>query len=207
MQFLTKKGTTSKRLTVKVLNSTNGTPLTGLAFNSASLAASYWREDTGNAGGTSITLATSIRGTWTSGAFKEIDSTNLPGFYEIGIPDAALAIGSEWVMILYAGAANMLPVNVFIQLQVGPYPNRAIGGFSFPMFTAAGALKTGETITATRSIDGAAFASCANSAAEIGTTGVYAINLAASDLNGSSITLNFTSANTVPSVRTILMEG
>ena len=50
--------------------------------------------------------------------------------------------------------------------------------------------KTGLTITATRSIDGAAFASCANSATEV-SAGIYKINLAAADLNGDVITLRF----------------
>jgi hypothetical protein len=47
------------------------------------------------------------------------------------------------------------------------------------------------TVTATRSIDGAAFGACANSASEIG-NGWYKINLAAADLNGAVIILRFT---------------
>ncbi len=51
--------------------------------------------------------------------------------------------------------------------------------------------KTGLTVTATRSIDGGAFASCANAPTEV-SSGVYAIDLAAADLNGTVITLRFT---------------
>ena len=50
---------------------------------------------------------------------------------------------------------------------------------------------TGKTITATRSLDGASFGACANSAAEVG-NGVYIITLAAGDLNANTITLRFT---------------
>ena len=70
--------------------------------------------------------------------------------------------------------------------------NAALNGFTFYMalstdhYTAA----TGKSITATRSIDGAAFGSCSNSATEIG-SGWYAINLAASDLNGNTIAFSF----------------
>jgi hypothetical protein len=53
--------------------------------------------------------------------------------------------------------------------------------------------KTGLTITAERSIDGAAFAACANSATEL-SAGVYIIDLAASDLNGDTIMLKFSSS-------------
>lgn len=49
---------------------------------------------------------------------------------------------------------------------------------------------TGLTVTATRSIDGGSFASCANSVTEI-SDGVYKINLDASDLNGDSVVLKF----------------
>ena len=51
--------------------------------------------------------------------------------------------------------------------------------------------KTGLTVTATRSIDGAAFAACANSVSELA-NGWYTITLAAADTNGSAIGLRFT---------------
>lgn len=53
---------------------------------------------------------------------------------------------------------------------------------------------TGKTVTAQRSIDGGALASCANSVSEIG-SGLYQINLAASDLNGDTIMLRFTATS------------
>ena len=52
-------------------------------------------------------------------------------------------------------------------------------------------LATGLTVTATRSIDGAAFAACANAVTEI-SGGVYNIALAAADTNGNSIMYKFT---------------
>lgn len=51
--------------------------------------------------------------------------------------------------------------------------------------------ETGLTPTCTRSIDGAAFAACANSPVEV-SNGWYKITLAASDLNGDEIVLRFT---------------
>ena len=56
--------------------------------------------------------------------------------------------------------------------------------------------KTGALIAPTRSIDGGAFVTCANAGsglAEVG-NGVYTIDLAASDTNGSTIVLRFTAA-------------
>ena len=53
---------------------------------------------------------------------------------------------------------------------------------------------TGKTVAAQRSIDGGAFGNCANSVTEIA-NGMYKINLAASDLNGDTITLKFTNVD------------
>ncbi|HEX5635558.1 MAG TPA: hypothetical protein VFY78_00600 [Gammaproteobacteria bacterium] len=71
--------------------------------------------------------------------------------------------------------------------------NTALNNFEFLMIdsTDGKTPKTGLTITATRSIDGAAFAACANSATEVA-SGIYKINLANTDLNGDVITFRFT---------------
>lgn len=78
-------------------------------------------------------------------------------------------------------------------LPEGVQKNTQLSNFMFLMVDSADHYtpKTGLTVTATRSIDGAAFASCANSVTEIA-NGVYKITLAAADLNGDVITLKFT---------------
>ena len=118
MKLEIKKGTTSKRIALFIQNSsvTTGAGLTGLLFNSAGLTWYYWRENEGNVGGTAVTLATATRGTFASGGFIEKDATNLPGFYEIGIPDAALATGADWVVMQLKGATNMAQLTLEIQL-------------------------------------------------------------------------------------------
>jgi len=52
---------------------------------------------------------------------------------------------------------------------------------------------TGKTVTAQRSIGGAALAACANAVSEV-SNGIYKITLAAADLNGDSIMFRFSSA-------------
>ncbi len=71
--------------------------------------------------------------------------------------------------------------------------NAALSYFAFRMISSADHVTpaTGLTVTATRSIDGAAFGACANSVSEIA-NGWYKINLAAADLNGAVIILRFT---------------
>lgn len=73
--------------------------------------------------------------------------------------------------------------------------NSALANFMFLMLDSTDHVtpKTGLTITSQVSIDGGAFAGTANSASEIG-SGVYVINLAAADMNGTTIMLKFSSA-------------
>lgn len=61
----------------------------------------------------------------------------------------------------------------------------------------------GEVIVSQRSIDGGTFALCTNLATEIG-SGLYKINLSASDLNGNIITLKFSSTNAATRFITII---
>jgi hypothetical protein len=65
--------------------------------------------------------------------------------------------------------------------------------------------KTGLTVTATRSIDGASFAACANSVSEVA-NGIYKINLANTDLNGDTIVLRFTASGADDRLITIVTE-
>jgi hypothetical protein len=73
--------------------------------------------------------------------------------------------------------------------------NTALANFAFPMVLSSdhATLATGLTVTAQRSIDGAAFSNCVNSVTEVG-SGVYKINLDAADLNGDVIFFKFAAA-------------
>ncbi|MFQ5622430.1 MAG: hypothetical protein ACE5FS_03440 [Paracoccaceae bacterium] len=116
MKLALKKASTSVTVNVFIQDSssTTGAGLTGLVFNSASLTAYYARP---RAAAAAITLATqTVTGAWSSGGFVEIDSTNMPGWYRLDIPDAALATGVDHVAIHLKGATNMAPLPLEIQL-------------------------------------------------------------------------------------------
>ena len=119
MKLVVIRDATSKLVNVFIQDSsqTDGAGLTGLAYNTASLTAYYYRDTAASA--VAISLADMTAGTWASGGFKEIDSTNLPGWYQLGVPDAALAVGAESVGVMLKGAADMAPVNVEVQLDLG----------------------------------------------------------------------------------------
>jgi hypothetical protein len=112
------KATTSQTvlLFIQDSSSTTGAGLTGLTSASGSLTAYYYREGAGT-GATVITLvAVGALGTWESGGFFQVDATDMPGWYELGIPNDCLAAGADFVGIQLKGAANMAQNNLEIQL-------------------------------------------------------------------------------------------
>jgi hypothetical protein len=115
-----KRGSTSVRRLIFIADSssTTGAGLANLVYNTSSLVAYYFAGDLSNE--VQITLATATLGTWTSGGFVAVDNTNMPGWYEIGIPNAALDGGNECAIQL-RGAANMVPVNIYIELDSFDY--------------------------------------------------------------------------------------
>ena len=127
-----KKGTTSylARIFIQDSSSTTGAGLTGLTSGSGSFVCYRARDDDGNAAGTSIALSGGTRGTWSSGGFVEKDSTNMPGVYEFGIPNAALAAGSNSVLIMFKGATNQAPLPLEIELTGWDNQDGVHGGMS-----------------------------------------------------------------------------
>lgn len=225
MKRTIKKGSTSRSVYLFIQDTRYGdnSGLTALVYNTSGLSAYYIRQ--GQSSASAITLATKTLGTWATGGFKEVDATNMPGWYELDLPDALLASGANYVGVHLKGAANMAPQMFEIDLvdyepydavrlgltalpnavagaagglSIGQSPfkkNTAFTNFLFVMYDSTNhAPVTGKTVTATRSIDGAAYASCANSVSEVA-NGLYKIDLAAADLNGANINLRFTASS------------
>ena len=126
-KLIIKKGTTSKLVQIFVQDTSkvNGSGLTGLVYNSAGLVFYYYRS--GAAGSVQVPLSNATVGAWTSGGFKEIDATGLPGIYEIGLPNAALISGASTVIFDIFGATNMAPVPLEIQLTNLDYDDNNFG--------------------------------------------------------------------------------
>jgi hypothetical protein len=109
-------GSTSQTINVFIgdVTSLTGKGLTGLVFNTASLQAYYALP---KAASVSITLATlsAVTSAYSSGGFKEIDATNMPGWYRFDIPNAAIASG-RFVTLQFQGATNMAPTMIELEL-------------------------------------------------------------------------------------------
>lgn len=116
MKLSIQAGSTSQTVNIFIQDSSSvtGAGLAGLVYNTASLTAYYALS---RAAAVSITLATlaAVTSAYSSGGFKEIDATNMPGWYRFDIPDAALASG-RFVGFLFKGATNMAPLPIEIEL-------------------------------------------------------------------------------------------
>lgn len=127
-------GSTSQsvNLFIQDSSSTTGAGLTGLAYNSSGLTA-YYSFAGANATATAITLATlaAVNSAYSSGGFKEIDSTNMPGWYRFDIPNAALATSKgRSVGIHFKGATNMAPLPIEIELTGWDNQDAVRGGMT-----------------------------------------------------------------------------
>jgi hypothetical protein len=134
-----------------------------------------------------------------SPSITEIDATNNPGAYSVSLTAAennysvneiggktstsgCVLLGFQWTNESTATLAAG---------QIAVKKNTALSGFTFMMTDSTNhAPATGLTVTAQRSLDGAAFASCANSVSEI-SNGFYKISFAAGDLNGNVVAFRF----------------
>jgi hypothetical protein len=148
--FLT-AGATSKSVDVmlvqKAAATSPGDPLTGLAYNTASLKAYYRKNGTGTP--TAITLATlaNAQAAWSSGGFVEVDATNMPGLYRLDIPDTVQAAIGE-ANIVISGAANLAPHVLKIIVTDMDFYDRAVNfrKATTEAYSAVGAAATPEQL-------------------------------------------------------------
>lgn len=127
MKLKIARGTPSKlvRLFIQDSTSVTGAGLAGLTNASAGLAAYYIRE--GDTAATAIALVSGSVGVHSSGGFCAVDPTHLAGVYELGLPNTALAAGQS-VLVSLAGAANMVPTLLEIELDSVNYQDGAALG-------------------------------------------------------------------------------
>jgi hypothetical protein len=127
-------GTTSFICEVFVQDNTktDGSGLTGLTNGSAGLTA-YYKKSGGSASVAFTLSAISTLGTFaggsTTGAFKEVDSTNMPGVYELHLPNALFS-GATSAVVYLQGAANMAPLVLEIELTATNNQDGTRGGMT-----------------------------------------------------------------------------
>lgn len=154
--FLTAGGTSKSVDLALIQNSsaaTPGDPITGLAFNTASLTAYYRKGATGTL--TAITLATqTVGGAYSSGGFVQISSSNAPGQYRFDIPNTVIDTSGE-ANITFTGATDLATHTLkIIVTAIDFYDTVRAGLTSLPNVVSgsAGALITSGTGTSQLSV-------------------------------------------------------
>lgn len=144
MKLQVKQVTTSQILQIFIQDSSSltGAGLTGLTNASSGLVAYYHKDLDTTA--TAIALVTMTVGTFTSSGFKEIDASNMPGWYQFCPPDTAFSTGKH-VAFHLKGATNMAPLPIEVQMvSYDPYDTVRLGLTALPNAAAeaAGGLYT-----------------------------------------------------------------
>jgi hypothetical protein len=123
--------TTSKMIEFPIYDSSSsvGSTLAGLVYNSTTLTA-YYNRDGASGASVAISLGTMTKGTWTSSGFVAVDGTNMPGWYQLGLPNAAIAIGAQYVSVMLKGATNMVPASFILELTATSNQDSVRGGMT-----------------------------------------------------------------------------
>lgn len=142
-----KTGSTSRLEHVFILDSTSTTGSGKTGLTNASVTMHFFRPADTTV--TPVTLSAGTLGTWTTGGFKEVSATDMPGVYEIGMPNAVFATTFNHSVVMIKGtgiAPVVLEYNLVsydpldtVRLGLTAIPNVAQGTVgSLPTATATG---------------------------------------------------------------------
>lgn len=113
----------------------NGSPITGLVFNSSGLLAKYVLA---GAASVAITLATqTVTGAYSSGGFVEVDATAFPGMYRLDVPNAALASGNKSFVSVYGFSGMNVSMIQYALVAYNPQDAVRLGLTALPNANAA----------------------------------------------------------------------
>lgn len=204
------KGKTSKLMQCFIQDSSkiDGSGLTGLTYQSTNLTWYYYVE--GQGAPVAVMLADMTLGQWTSGGFKEIDAAHMAGWYQLGLPNAALTAvsGGESVAMHLQGAVNMVPLPIELELTyvdgqvaIGIQRNRVFVNLPFTMLDAITKQPVaGKTVTVLRKLDGGAWGVGGLNNVQDVLHGVYTVDGTAADCNGSFMSLLATAPDCDPTI-------
>ena len=138
-----KTGSTSRLEHVFILDSTSttGTGKTGLT--NASVTMHFFRPADTTV--TSVTLSAGTLGTWTTGGFKEVNATDMPGLYEIGMPNAVFAATFDHSVVMIKGTGIAPLVLEYNLVAYDPLDTVRLGLTAIPNVVqgTTGAISTG----------------------------------------------------------------
>jgi hypothetical protein len=104
-------GATDQTVVIRIIDSTDGTPETGVVFNTSGIDLEYWRHGANSV--VDITEATqTVNGAHTDGGFVHLGN----GYYRLDLPDAAVAAGATAVEVM-GTVTGMIVIGGTVQLS------------------------------------------------------------------------------------------
>lgn len=109
-----KKGSTSQGVVLRIIDASDGTPETGVVFNTAGIDLWFRRENAFSVDITEAVLTTpDLEDTWETGGFLHIND----GYYRLDVPDAAFASAAGVDHVMIGGTVTgMIVIGVWILL-------------------------------------------------------------------------------------------
>jgi hypothetical protein len=127
-------GSTSVSIIVRLVATTTGAPVTGLAFGSIT---AYYLAQGATPQSIALSALGSVNAVYSSGGWYELDSTHMPGLYRLDLPNAMFASGPDFVELSVLGTgAQPFQVQLTITGDV-PQSGDAYGYITSPFETAA----------------------------------------------------------------------
>jgi hypothetical protein len=127
---IVKKGSTDRSVSLRIIDSTDGTPETAVAYNTSGIDLWYRREGAAKTSVTEATLA-ALTTAHADGGFLAVGD----GVYRLDLPDAAFATGANYVdfggtvtgMIVIGGRVRLVDVDLEDTVRAGltALPNAA----------------------------------------------------------------------------------
>lgn len=111
-------GSVDVSVVIRIIDSTDGTPETGVVFNSAGIDIQYRREGEVSTAITEVSLA-ALTAAHTDGGFLHIGN----GYYRLDLPDAAVAAGASGCLV-HGTVTGMVVIGCYIHLT--PYPANVV---------------------------------------------------------------------------------
>lgn len=167
-----KAGSTSRLEHIFILDSTSTTGAGKTGLTNASITAFYFRPGDTSTTGRSITLVSGTLGTWSSGGFIQVNATDMPGLYEIGIPNAIFAAGANHAVVMIKGTGIAPVLLEYDLVAYDPLDGVRLGLTALPNVASgsAGAIITSGTGTAQLNVSSGNVAGSVGSVATGGIT-------------------------------------
>jgi hypothetical protein len=183
---IVKKGSTDRSVLLRIIDSADGTPETGVVYNSSGIDLWYRREGAAKTSITEATLA-ALTTAHADGGFLHVGD----GYYRLDLPDAAFATGAQYVdvggtvtgMVVIGGRVRL----VDIDWEVANMPANVTQFGGSNLTSASGIPEVKVASIAASAITATSIASDAITAAKVADGTIDAATFAAGAINAAAI--------------------